>query len=648
VLFQRYDANGSVVGIRDLLHRARRPQSATLYAEYDDAARLVRAVQCGAGGYVGAFSNDPYGNLAAKDGAPYQYGAPAQPHQVTSVGGASLAYDTNGNMVALPGDRRLTYDAEGRLVEIRRAGVVVAEYLYDHQGERVAARTSAGTTFFFGAFDVRDGIVVRHLRLGDRLVASSPVSAGTSVASVEAGRAVVAQAVGGSMVLVLLGAALAVPGRRRLGPFGRVRRSAVLLLAMGFLAADVVVPAPTRAQCDPDPGVLPPGTFFYHVDQLGSPRLLTDRLGQVLEELVDRPYGTLGGVFDSTGASLAASRSAFQFTGHRGDDGTGLMYFRARYYDPALGLFVSHDPARQFMSPYSYGGGDPLNGRDPTGAFWIELLVAVIVGAVLGAVVAGAQAAISGATVSEGLKAVGRGALMGAVSGGALGIVGQAVGASTNVTLQVVYEVALAGSATYQAVESFRAGNIVAGLSAIASAAMSLRNASGALRGPGKESATDSPEVGGPSDASTGARQNVNTPLPDRGPGYRFAGKTTQRFGRESTIAFIEEVGDQWSHLYPDGPEIRITAISANGGGRIPKSTSHQTGVDIDVGVVRADGEPGGTTISQPSYSRPLTQHLVTRMHATGMVDVILFNDPIIRGVSLYAGHDNHLHVRLK
>ncbi len=48
------------------------------------------------------------------------------------------------------------------------------------------------------------------------------------------------------------------------------------------------------------------------------------------------------------------------------DDYHGKYYFGARYYDPFLGLWMSPDPAGQFMNPYSYGG-DPLNYIDPTG-----------------------------------------------------------------------------------------------------------------------------------------------------------------------------------------------------------------------------------------------------------------------------------------
>ena len=43
-----------------------------------------------------------------------------------------------------------------------------------------------------------------------------------------------------------------------------------------------------------------------------------------------------------------------------------------RYYDPTTGQFMSVDPfADQTGSPYSYTGGDPINGVDPLGLNWL-------------------------------------------------------------------------------------------------------------------------------------------------------------------------------------------------------------------------------------------------------------------------------------
>ncbi|HEX6639491.1 MAG TPA: RHS repeat-associated core domain-containing protein [Thermoanaerobaculia bacterium] len=48
---------------------------------------------------------------------------------------------------------------------------------------------------------------------------------------------------------------------------------------------------------------------------------------------------------------------------------TRLNYVRARWFDPASGTFLSADPMGYGDSSnlYAFGGGDPVNGRDPTG-----------------------------------------------------------------------------------------------------------------------------------------------------------------------------------------------------------------------------------------------------------------------------------------
>jgi RHS repeat-associated protein len=60
------------------------------------------------------------------------------------------------------------------------------------------------------------------------------------------------------------------------------------------------------------------------------------------------------------------------FIGERPDPETGLLYLNARYYDPALGRFVSPDDwdptlAGVGTNRYAYAGNDPVNGSDPNG-----------------------------------------------------------------------------------------------------------------------------------------------------------------------------------------------------------------------------------------------------------------------------------------
>ena len=49
------------------------------------------------------------------------------------------------------------------------------------------------------------------------------------------------------------------------------------------------------------------------------------------------------------------------------DDETELNYFGARYLDPMLGLWISVDAARQYDSPYTYVGNNPIILTDPDG-----------------------------------------------------------------------------------------------------------------------------------------------------------------------------------------------------------------------------------------------------------------------------------------
>jgi RHS repeat-associated protein len=63
--------------------------------------------------------------------------------------------------------------------------------------------------------------------------------------------------------------------------------------------------------------------------------------------------------------------------GHVTDD-TGLVYMRARYYDPGCGRFVSEDPTGNGANWYIYASNNPVNAMDQTGKFVILGIIAVI------------------------------------------------------------------------------------------------------------------------------------------------------------------------------------------------------------------------------------------------------------------------------
>jgi RHS repeat-associated protein len=81
-------------------------------------------------------------------------------------------------------------------------------------------------------------------------------------------------------------------------------------------------------------------------------------------------YGDIRGRFDATSGTLPATESKRQeFTNYETETETGLQYAHARFYDPTLALFLTHDPAAQFSNPYEYTAYDPANSSDPTGMF---------------------------------------------------------------------------------------------------------------------------------------------------------------------------------------------------------------------------------------------------------------------------------------
>jgi RHS repeat-associated protein len=100
---------------------------------------------------------------------------------------------------------------------------------------------------------------------------------------------------------------------------------------------------------------------YYHHDQLGSTRLLTNTNGDPLETINYSPYGT------PTITSGSATTNLL-FAGQYTDPNNGMVYLRARWYDPATGQFLSIDPDdSQTDAAYYYAGDNPVTESDPSG-----------------------------------------------------------------------------------------------------------------------------------------------------------------------------------------------------------------------------------------------------------------------------------------
>jgi RHS repeat-associated protein len=103
---------------------------------------------------------------------------------------------------------------------------------------------------------------------------------------------------------------------------------------------------------------------YYHADALGSVLKMTNASGTVTHEYRYDAYGRI---------EAGSSQGGYSITGREWDLETGLFYYRARYYDPKIGRFVSADPVGfEGGDPnfYAYVGNSPTNWADPSGLQW--------------------------------------------------------------------------------------------------------------------------------------------------------------------------------------------------------------------------------------------------------------------------------------
>jgi RHS repeat-associated protein len=103
--------------------------------------------------------------------------------------------------------------------------------------------------------------------------------------------------------------------------------------------------------------------YFFHADGLGSVVAVTDMFRNIVQRYSYDAFGMVT-------ASDPDFPNAYAFTGREWDKELGLYYYRARFYDPMEGRFISKDPigfAGGDFNLYGYVSNNPENWIDPYG-----------------------------------------------------------------------------------------------------------------------------------------------------------------------------------------------------------------------------------------------------------------------------------------
>ena len=316
------------------------PNGLTGQREYDSRGRITRLAYVDASGQPVAawtYRYDPDGNLVEQKDAQgqstaFNYDPAGQLTEVTGPSGSErYGYGKGGNRVASETRAAVQYrhDAADRLIE---AGP--DKLSYDANGNLAGRAGPGGTTRFEHDFE-------------DRLVkVSMPDGKATTFGYAPTGQRAWKRDADGLTNYVYDGLDLI----QELDDKGSTRA------------------AYTYGPGIDQPLVLQRGgqTYYYHADRLGSIRLLSDSKGKVVATYDYEAFG-------KPTVSGAAISNPFTFTGREWDGGIGLYYFRARYYDPVLGRFLSADAlpgtldAALERNPYLYTANSPTRYVDPLG-----------------------------------------------------------------------------------------------------------------------------------------------------------------------------------------------------------------------------------------------------------------------------------------
>ena len=343
------NATGYTYNARGQLSRVVYPNGTSIEYAYDAAGRLTDIVHRDAGGQILLpihYDLDANGNRLAmtdnRGAESYTYDDLDRLAQVAYADGetVSYTYDEAGNRLSMTssvhGGTTYEYNVADQLLRMTAPDSTVTDFAYDANGNMI--RKGSVEYLFDGAnrltqvIDGENWVAFTYDGDGHRLTKTANLEGASGAGEtttyatdvVSALPQVIAEVRGGQAISYTYG------------------------LALNSIA---------------EPGA---GWRYYHADGLGSVRALSDAGGGAAAGYSYDVFGASRGQSGMTGNALT-------YTGQQFDAETGLLYLRARYYDPVVGRFLSSDPVTtkfsgtQVANRFSYVQNNPTMFVDPRG-----------------------------------------------------------------------------------------------------------------------------------------------------------------------------------------------------------------------------------------------------------------------------------------
>jgi RHS repeat-associated protein len=414
-----YDAAGNRTGVTY-------PDGKTVTYNYDDANRLIRVADWASRQTTYAYDN--VGNLTGQtnpnnttvsltyDAANRLTGLIHTSTVSGTIASFSYTMDRVGNRIRVvdtEGTTTYEYDKLYRLTSVTYPDATFAAYQYDPMGNRTVMTTTLGVTTY--TYDGADRLLSAGATTFTWDADGNMLSKGSMTFTYDAANRLT-QAISGTTTVDFVydgdgrRASKTVNGTATTYTYDTIAGLAYVLaeqtagnITLYTYGTDLI------AQTAPD------GTqSHYHPDGLGSTRALSGGSGQITARY---NYDAFGALRSPSGASSIA----FKFAGEQTDDEIGLIYLRARYYDPSLGRFISRDPwpaladATPGLNRYVYAANNPVNVVDPSGAFNLKQIGQGAWDFLGGVGTVGKSLALGG--IASGLCATGLGCVIGAPIG---------------------------------------------------------------------------------------------------------------------------------------------------------------------------------------------------------------------------------------